>query len=148
MCDYLYFLLCSVTTELFCLHVFFLMIRRPPRSTRTDTLFPYTTLFRSAGIRRYCAPANCRLSQPVWRTGNSVPYIGPARERGRVSSLCGPRRRMDCARRRATLVGRDVASTGTLHGRPSGSFNLGSGRQSAGAEIGRASGRERGCNYV
>src|SRR3546814_15371156 len=29
---------------------FFLMIRRPPRSTRTDTLFPYTTLFRSIGI--------------------------------------------------------------------------------------------------
>src|SRR3546814_3037291 len=28
---------------------FFLMIRRPPRSTRTDTLFPYTTLFRSCG---------------------------------------------------------------------------------------------------
>src|SRR3546814_5528258 len=27
----------------------FLMIRRPPRSTRTDTLFPYTTLFRSGG---------------------------------------------------------------------------------------------------
>src|SRR3546814_17220924 len=27
--------------------VFFLMIRRPPRSTRTDTLLPYTTLFRS-----------------------------------------------------------------------------------------------------
>src|SRR3546814_15746639 len=26
---------------------FFLLIRRPPRSTRTDTLFPYTTLFRS-----------------------------------------------------------------------------------------------------
>src|SRR3546814_13241104 len=31
-------------TLFFC---FFLMIRRPPRSTRTDTLFPYTTLFRS-----------------------------------------------------------------------------------------------------
>src|SRR3546814_3172570 len=28
------------------------MIRRPPRSTRTDTLFPYTTLFRSALARR------------------------------------------------------------------------------------------------
>src|SRR3546814_12639877 len=28
-------------------HFFLLMIRRPPRSTRTDTLFPYTTLFRS-----------------------------------------------------------------------------------------------------
>src|SRR3546814_13552187 len=32
--------------------VFFLMIRRPPRSTRTDTLFPYTTLFRSAAQYR------------------------------------------------------------------------------------------------
>src|SRR3546814_11394734 len=33
---------------------FLLMIRRPPRSTRTDTLFPYTTLFRSlqVGFRR------------------------------------------------------------------------------------------------
>src|SRR3546814_7291409 len=30
---------------------FFLMIRRPPRSTRTDTLFPYTTLFRSIRAR-------------------------------------------------------------------------------------------------
>src|SRR3546814_15895133 len=30
----------------------FLMIRRPPRSTRTDTLFPYTTLFRSDDPRR------------------------------------------------------------------------------------------------
>src|SRR3546814_17927154 len=31
---------------------FFLMIRRPPRSTRTDTLFPYTTLFRSGQIKQ------------------------------------------------------------------------------------------------
>src|SRR3546814_3416172 len=31
--------------------VFFLMMRRPPRSTRTDTLFPYTTLFRSSDAR-------------------------------------------------------------------------------------------------
>src|SRR3546814_18138214 len=31
--------------------IFFLMIRRPPKSTRTDTLFPYTTLFRSTGHR-------------------------------------------------------------------------------------------------
>src|SRR3546814_14192368 len=34
------------------------MIRRPPRSTRTDTLFPYTTLFRSDGLGR-------ELGQPV-----------------------------------------------------------------------------------
>src|SRR3546814_6941264 len=33
------------------------MIRRPPRSTRTDTLFPYTTLFRSPGRRRSSAGA-------------------------------------------------------------------------------------------
>src|SRR3546814_2174359 len=31
------------------------MIRRPPRSTRTDTLFPYTTLFRSSGAQRHSA---------------------------------------------------------------------------------------------
>src|SRR3546814_17580084 len=45
---------------------FFLMIRRPPRSTRTDTLFPYTTLFRSehrtmheGRIYHFCS-ADCR----------------------------------------------------------------------------------------
>src|SRR3546814_13651623 len=37
-----------VSLLLFFFLFFFLMIRRPPRSTRTDTLFPYTTLFRSA----------------------------------------------------------------------------------------------------
>src|SRR3546814_13760439 len=35
-----------------CFLFFFLMKRRPPRSTRTDTLFPYTTLFRSRRGRR------------------------------------------------------------------------------------------------
>src|SRR3546814_14274835 len=41
-----------MTTVIFTFSVFFLflMIRRPPRSTRTDTLFPYTTLFRSMRI--------------------------------------------------------------------------------------------------
>src|SRR3546814_5534429 len=43
--------------------LFFLMIRRPPRSTRTDTLFPYTTLFRSAPLA--CASAaTTELSTP------------------------------------------------------------------------------------
>src|SRR3546814_11904014 len=50
-----YFLLsCSI--------FFFLMIRRPPRSTRTDTLFPYTTLFRSLGLKpldRLLTPLLC-----------------------------------------------------------------------------------------
>src|SRR3546814_12177632 len=40
--------------------VFFLMIRRPPRSTRTDTLFPDTTLFRSALSKRW-AECDCRI---------------------------------------------------------------------------------------
>src|SRR3546814_11599713 len=38
----------------FVLLIFFLMIRRPPRSTRTDTLFPYTTLFRSSFNQGNC----------------------------------------------------------------------------------------------
>src|SRR3546814_18193473 len=41
----------------------FLMIRRPPRSTRTDTLFPYTTLFRSDRPSWMSPPWNrCRLA--------------------------------------------------------------------------------------
>src|SRR3546814_14879347 len=40
---YVRFMVCAYMLLFF----FFLMIRRPPRSTRTDTLFPYTTLFRS-----------------------------------------------------------------------------------------------------
>src|SRR3546814_11379351 len=41
------------------LYFFFFMIRRPPRSTRTDTLFPYTTLFRSWLLKR---PRGARLN--------------------------------------------------------------------------------------
>src|SRR3546814_18775351 len=49
---------------------FFLMIRRPPRSTRTDTLFPYTTLFRSGataaqtekGFRRSMSDTEIRIA--------------------------------------------------------------------------------------
>src|SRR3546814_15819007 len=49
-------------TSLDCVYFIFLMIRRPPRSTRTDTLFPYTTLFRS--------PADdIRRTSPVHRLG-------------------------------------------------------------------------------
>src|SRR3546814_20062664 len=53
--------------DVFC----FLMIRQPPRSTRTDTLFPYTTRFRSMPIskiraiaieRRCTAPHNLRIN--------------------------------------------------------------------------------------
>src|SRR3546814_6976988 len=37
-------------SSIFISSIFFLMIRRPPRSTRPDTLFPYTTLFRSTSF--------------------------------------------------------------------------------------------------
>src|SRR3546814_19379590 len=45
LCMYVVDVLYSYSYDLF-----FLSIRRPPRSTRTDTLFPYTTLFRSTSI--------------------------------------------------------------------------------------------------
>src|SRR3546814_8705126 len=43
--------------------VFYLMLRLPPRSTRTDTLFPYTTLFRSI-VRSPCAGSSIRAAVP------------------------------------------------------------------------------------
>src|SRR3546814_8987895 len=46
---------------------FFLMIRRPPRSTRTDTLFPYTTLFRSTGARQGWQKAEVPLEEGAGR---------------------------------------------------------------------------------
>src|SRR3546814_3065313 len=42
------------------LRLFYLMIRRPPRSTRTDTLFPYTTLFRSSVRKRNGKITGCK----------------------------------------------------------------------------------------
>src|SRR3546814_42842 len=50
------------------MYFFFLMIRRPPRSTRTDTLFPYTTLFRSRELACTALPRPQHLDSTV-RTG-------------------------------------------------------------------------------
>src|SRR3546814_7894866 len=66
------------------------MIRRPPRSTRTDTLFPYTTLFRS--------PRHLVFIDETWAKTNMAPLRGWAPKgqrracqkfcaRGRLSSL-------------------------------------------------------------
>src|SRR3546814_5613842 len=51
------------------------MIRRPPRSTRTDTLFPYTTLFRSSRqkILRTCSRQASCLFMLVHTSFNSIP---------------------------------------------------------------------------
>src|SRR3546814_6860363 len=54
----MYIFVCLLLSLLF-FFFFFLMIRRPPRSTRTDTLFPYTTLFRSPAIAGRSA-GDCR----------------------------------------------------------------------------------------
>src|SRR3546814_8253142 len=50
------------------------MIRRPPRSTRTDTLFPYTTLFRS------CDLAEVLVADVVDRRSEAVVHLGHHRE--------------------------------------------------------------------
>src|SRR3546814_8651749 len=48
--------------------IFFLIIRRPPSSTRTDTLFPYTTLFRSTTW----ATGSARISWCRWRLSGAT----------------------------------------------------------------------------
>src|SRR3546814_15509109 len=70
------------------LYVFFLMIRRPPRSTRTDTLFPYTTLFRS--MRRVAALRN--------KASATRPFVPP-----HFGRLDGKIARCDRSDPRATL---------------------------------------------
>src|SRR3546814_14033956 len=102
------------------------MIRRPPRSTRTDTLFPYTTLFRSDRIE---------------------PAVLPAVILGRV----GLRRVVELD---ADLLQRIPAGqVGLGHQRqpvvdfPGGAEGVDAGQGQLG-EIGRASCRERVCQYV
>src|SRR3546814_6363832 len=54
------------------------MIRRPPRSTRTDTLFPYTTLFRSTQPEHPFAPRPTTLATaPINRIGQARDLAGP-----------------------------------------------------------------------
>src|SRR3546814_13701482 len=72
---------------------FFLMIRRPPRSTRTDTLFPYTTLFRSSDPRR--------------RRGQPSAVIFAHQRIGRIARAIGE----PALRRRAADHAEDVAHT-------------------------------------
>src|SRR3546814_1261912 len=70
---------------------FFLMIRRPPRSTRTDTLFPYTTLFRSDpasdGGRRQGSHRQHGRRHPDCRAVGTVsrpaPFLPPVVQPGR-----------------------------------------------------------------
>src|SRR3546814_7100094 len=61
------------------------MIRRPPRSTRTDTLFPYTTLFRSVRPQNRLTSENLRRSStnpcPTIRIARTHPEMYPVHRR-------------------------------------------------------------------
>src|SRR3546814_13465087 len=63
---------------------FFLMIRRPPISTRTDTLFPYTTLFRSATARAGGQVVVGDDAEHPGTTGIAYPIGADGRTRGVV----------------------------------------------------------------
>src|SRR3546814_20079787 len=119
--------------------IFFLMIRRPPRSTRTDTLFPYTTLFRSLVAlerRRFLVPV------PVGpeRYLRHAARIGPA---GRSALGAGWRRTMHqhhVGMPRMNLVERRPDGAGRVARRSDAERDA--------RWIGRGSGRGKGCQYV
>src|SRR3546814_18755585 len=100
------------------------MIRRPPRSTRTDTLFPDATLFRSGRI------AAIPIFEPL--TGRFAGYRGTAR-RPRADESAAPRTAGIVPDSLRQLVHELRTPTSAIAG-----F----------AEIGRASCRERVCQYV
>src|SRR3546814_13838405 len=88
---------------------FLLMIRRPPRSTRTDTLFPYTTLFRSHRVRAEGSGRRDRVSRLRHRGGGGGGPGARRRRRDRRSCCARAGRR---ARRQPDAVLRRVGRTG------------------------------------
>src|SRR3546814_18606590 len=80
--------------------VFFLMIRRPPRSTRTDTLFPYTTLFRSPRVTRRL----WRLPADAGRKCLSANYVGSDFATCRLHRCAGARLAVGGGNRRHPLL--------------------------------------------
>src|SRR3546814_18881026 len=108
---------------------FFLMIRRPPRSTRTDTLFPYTTLFRTP----FCE-WRCHAGQsPAHPRPNLVAPVCISTPQGQLTRLL-------FAPSRTVMGGRS--------GRFRPFFNGSIPDYLPAASIGRASCRERVCQYV
>src|SRR3546814_19536198 len=74
----------AIVAVTFIVLFFFLMIRRPPRSTRTDTLFPYTTLFRSVSRKDMLNGVAVRAASVVYEWVSSVTAL---RSRGAVSVI-------------------------------------------------------------
>src|SRR3546814_6193307 len=113
---------------MFTFFFFFLMIRRPPRSTRTDTLFPYTTLFRSAAAsrRQRAVPPSAAGHQAAAAEIHGIPAAGRATgggiERGRFGAgqRAAPRALRTAQadrRRRATGVADREVEQGRATGR-------------------------------
>src|SRR3546814_14801176 len=123
------------------------MIRQPPRSTRTDTLFPYTTLFRSRASLVFGNPAADRVQQAF----DAEQAMGATRNAFLGGSPTQPRQVLD--EQLSDQIGGQMAEAlieTSLTGSPT-SAGLGlmqrflRNRQ---GQIGRASCRERGCQYV
>src|SRR3546814_11769598 len=75
-------------------YVVFLMIRRPPRSTRTDTLFPYTTLFRSRRVlsarRRGRSPDLRNLRRALGGAASAASFSFPVQKSPRLAARASP----------------------------------------------------------
>src|SRR3546814_12998555 len=121
------------------------MIRRPPRSTRTDTLLPYTTLFCSHPLRWVARRVLQLLDQSASR---STAAIRALRTLGtlRAFGTLGPERAIQPFRTlRAIDPGQCHPVGGTNPGLRS---EISACRIALDVEIGRASCRERVCKYV
>src|SRR3546814_14223921 len=115
------------------------MKRRPPRSTRTDTLFPYTTLFRSDGVLHAEGVALTSLAQDLG-TPTFVYSRNALRDAWHTyRHAMGKREVLVCYGMKANS---NLAVLNEFK-------NLGAGFDIvSGGEIGRASCRERVCQYV
>src|SRR3546814_668708 len=89
-----------------CFTFFFLMIRRPPRSTLTDTLFPYTTLFRSVAL---ISPHQATLPfTGIMAEKSACVLPGFGRHRRRIGKSPHPLKIVKAAHFRAEQVNDDV----------------------------------------
>src|SRR3546814_2470119 len=84
--------MCMIYTNVLDATFFFVIRRRPPRYTRTDTLLPYTTLFRSADARRLRPACDPAVRPGAGRIPHQRGAGGAVRPRGaRVPGrVCGP----------------------------------------------------------
>src|SRR3546814_16980265 len=119
------------------------MKRRPPRSTRTDTLFPYTTLFRS--LRQAC---------PFWRAAGLKPPRKAAAASGTTHATEGPGKHRSRQGRTGPAAKRSINdgacwTEGASHPYQTATVdNATPCAHDRRIQIGRASLREKGCQYV